>query len=355
MRLTTRKRILAVPVAVAFGASLFAVSLTWQVPTAQGASAAVAQRNEIYRLINGSRAAAGKSALNVDIFLESVATDGAIPCPDDPAKSISGRAADIYDSGLMDHNLRLCDVTPPTLSTTTFIATMGSAWGYGSRGEILGSNTGYGTGAYTFTYKAFSTSTNATTGHMMAGWASSSSHWGIVLGQYNRVGCGVWSGGSTYIYACEFAGGSGPTPMGLRGAPRPVVPVRTPAPPAPPAPTPVPTPSNYFGGGYPYPYFSGMANPSAPAQPASPSASASPTAAPTPTAAAAALGIADATATTPTAGAAGLQQNNLLESDASSPTAVARMIVFLAGASAGMLSAILALIAMFRRRRETAL
>jgi hypothetical protein len=282
VRLTTRTRILAVPAAVVLGASLFAVSLTWQVPTAQGASAAVDQRNEIYRLINGSRAAAGKSALNVDIFLESKAGDGAIPCPDDPAKSIGGRAADIFATGLMDHNLRLCNAATPTLSTTTFIATMGSAWGYGSRGEILGTNTGYGTGAYTFTYKAFQTSTNSTTGHMMAGWASSPSHWGIVMGQYNRVGCGVWAGGSTFIYACEFAGGSGPTPMGLRGAPRPVVPVavRTPAP----TPTPVPTPSNYFGGGRPS-NISVAVSSSAPVQSASPSATASPTAAPTPTAA----------------------------------------------------------------------
>ena len=351
MRLTTRTRILAVPAAVALGASLFAVSLTVQVPTAQASSAAASERNEIYRLINGSRAAAGKSYLNVDIFLESKATDGAIPCPDDASKSIGGRAADIFATGLMDHNLRLCDVTPLKPSTTTFIATMGTAWGYGSRGEILGSNTGYGTGGYTFTYKAFSTSTESTTGHMMAGWASSPSHWGIVEGQYNRMGCGVWAGGSTFIYACEFAGGSGPTPMGIRGAPRPVVPVRTPAPPAPAVVTPAPTPSNYFGGGYPYPYFGGT---SAPVQSASPSASASPTAATTATPIEAALGIADATATPPAAGAAGLQQN-LLESDASSPTAVARMIVFLGGIFAGMLSAMLALVSMLRRRRETLL
>ena len=340
MRLTTRTRILAVPAAVVLGASLFAVSLTWQVPTAQGASAAVTQRNEIYRLINGSRAAAGKSALNVDIFLESKATDGAIPCPDDPAKSIGGRAADMFATGHMSHNLRLCDAATYQESTTTFIATMGSAWGYGSRGEILGSNTGYGTGAYTFTYKAFSTSTNSTTGHMMSGWASSSTHWGIIMGQYNRVGCGVWSGGSTYDYACEFAGGSGPTPMGLRGAPRPPVTVRTPAPPTPtPAPSAIPIWTDYLA-----PLTLGQSYGSLASTPT-----------PTPTAVVEALGIADATATTPRDGAAGLQQNNRLESDASSPTAVARMIVFLAGASAGMLSAILALLTMFRRRRQTVL
>lgn len=350
MRLTTRTRILAVPAAVVLGASLFAVSLTWQVPTAQGASAAVAERNEIYRLINGSRAANGKAALNVDIFLESKATDGAIPCPDDSAKTIGGRVADMFATGVMSHYLRLCDAATYKDSTKTFVSTMQTAWGYGSVGEDLGSNTGYGTGAYTFTYKSFQTSTYSTTGHMMAGWASSSTHWGIIMGQYNRVGCGVWAGGSTYEYACEFAGGSGPAPMGLRGAPRPAVTVRTPAPPAP-AVTAAPTPSNYFGGGYPYPYTVGIAAPSTPGQ----SASASPTPAPTPTAAVQALRIADATATTSTAAAAGLQQNNVLTSDASSPAAVARMVAFLAGSLVGVLSAILALISMRRRRRETVL
>jgi hypothetical protein len=351
VRFTTRTRILAVPAAVVLGASLFAVSLTWQVPSVHAASAAVAQRNEVYRLINGARAANGKGALNVDIFLESKAGDGAIPCPDDSTKTIGGRAADMFATGVMDHRLRLCDTVPLTLSTKTFVSTMQTAWGYGSVGEILGSNTGFGTGAYTFTYKSFQTSTYSTTGHMMAGWASSSTHWGIVMGQYNRVGCGVWAGGSTYEYACEFAGGSGPAPMGLRGAPRPPAPVRTPAPTA----VVAPTPSNYFGGGYPYPYTVGIAAPSTPGQSAGPSASASPTAAPTPTAAVEALRIADATATTSPARAAGLQQSLMPPSDASSPAAVARKVAFLAGSFAGVLSAILALLWMRRRRRETVL
>lgn len=343
MRLTTRTRILAVPAAVALGASLFAVSLTVQVPTAQASSAAVDQRNEIYRLINGSRAAAGKSAVNVDVFLESVAGDGAIPCPDDSAKTIGGRAADIFTTGHMSHNLRLCDAATYTDSSTSFISWLQNAWKYGSVGEILGSNTGYGTGAYTFTYKAFQTSTNSTTGHMMAGWASSPSHWGIVMGQYNRVGCGVWAGGSTYIYACEFAGGSGPTPMGLRGAPRPVVPVRTPAPAATPRPTPAPSA---------IPIWTDYLAPLTLGQSYGSSAS---TPTPTPSPTVEPLRITDATATKPGAGAAGLQTGNDLMSDSSSaPAAVVRVIAFVAGSVAGLFSAILAFISMRRRRRGTA-
>jgi hypothetical protein len=345
VRLTSRTRILAVPAAVALGASLFTVSLTWQVPSAQASSAAVTQRNEIYRLINGSRAANGKAALNVDIFLESKATDGAIPCPDDAAKSIGGRAADMFTSG-MSHYLRLCDAATPTLSTKTFVSVLQGVWGYGSVGEILGTNSGYGTGAYTFTYKAFQTSTYSTTGHMMAGWASSSSHWGIIMGQYNRVGCGVWAGGSAYMYACEFAGGSGPAPLGLRGAPRPAVPtrapvVRTPAP----TPTPGPTQRQYFGLGGPDPFSD------------EPYALSTPTTA-TPNQTAIPLTIADATATSDPVGAGLAKNSNDMTRPADSSSAgvaAARTVAFLAGSAAGLLSALLALLSMRRRRRETAL
>ena len=353
-----RNRFLAVPAAVALGASLFAVSLTWQVPPAQAASAAVTERNEIYRLINGARAANGKAALNVDIFLES------IPCPDNAAKTIGGRAADMFATGLMSHSLRLCDAATVTASTKTFVSTMQTAWGYGSVGEILGSNSGFGTGAYTFTYGAFQTSTYSTTGHIMAGWSTSSTHWGIVMGQYNRVGCGVWAGGSTYDYACEFAGGSGPAPDGLRGAPRPVVPTKAPV--KPPAPTAVPTPTYFFGVGNPY--NSSGAVTTTVGQTPSPSPSATPTATSaatpattptaTPTATAAVLSIADAVATS-NPPAAGLQQNS---SDMTPPAdtssaavVVARTVAFVAGSLAGVLSVLLALVSMRRRRRETAL
>ncbi len=362
MRFTTRTRILAVPAAVVLGASLFAVSLTWQVPSVHAASVS-GQARELVRLINGARSTAGKVPLAIDVYLESKATDGAIPCPDNAAKTIEGRTKDFATYGTENHNLRLCNAATYTVSGTSFVSVMQS-WGYGNVGEILGLNGGYGTGAYLYTYKSYQTWTYATTGHMMAGWASSSTHWGIVMGNYDRVGCGGWAVGSTYFYACEFAKG-GPSPSGLVGAPRstpfPGMPLPTPKPTAPPAPVQPPAPtavvapttSNYFGGGYPY--TGGSAVPPTPGQSASPSASASPTAAPTPTAVVEALRIADATATTSPARAAGLQQSLMPPSDASSPAAVARKVAFLAGSFAGVLSAILALLWMRRRRRETVL
>lgn len=360
MRLTTRTRILAVPAAVVLGASLFAVSLTWQVPSVHAASVN-GQARELVRLINGARAAAGKVPLAIDVYLESKATDGAIPCPDDASKTISGRTKDFATYGTENHNLRLCDAATYTVSGTSFVSVMQS-WGYGSVGEILGLNGGYGTGAYLYTYKSYQTWTYATTGHMMAGWASSSTHWGIVMGNYDRVGCGGWAVGSTYFYACEFAKG-GPSPSGLVGAPKSspfpgmALPTPVPPPPAPVgtrAPTAVVAPTTaggYSGGGYVY--GGGGAVSPTPGQTNSPSPSA---AAPTPTAVVEALRITDATATTSTAAAAGLQQNDLMPpSDASSPAAVARIVALLAGSLAGVLSAILALLSRRRRRRETVL
>ena len=358
MRLPTRTRILAVPAAIVLGASLFAVSLTWQVSTAQAASVP-GQARELVRLINGARAAAGKVPLAIDVYLESKATDGSIPCPDDAAKTISGRTKDFATYGAQNHNLRLCDAATYTVSGTSFVSVMQS-WGYGNVGEILGLNGGYGTGAYLYTYKTYQSWTYGTTGHMMAGWQSSSSHWGIVVGNYDRVGCGGWAVGSTFFYACEFAKG-GPSPSGLVGAPKNspfpnlAVPTPAPKPPVPPktstsasastsaptlAPSAAPTWADYLA-------------PSTLGQSYGSSAS---TPGPSPAVVVEPLRVADATATTSTAGGAGLQRDNLLPpSDASSPVALARMAVFLAGSFAGVLSAILALISMRRRRRQTVL
>jgi hypothetical protein len=353
VRLTTRTRILAVPAAVALGVSLFAVSLTWQVPGVHAASVP-GQARELVRLMNGARAAAGKVPLAIDVYLESKATDGAIPCPDDAAKTIAGRTKDFATYGTENHNLRLCDAATYTVSGVTFVSVMQS-WGYGNVGEILGLNGGYGTGAYLYAYKSYQTWTYATTGHMMAGWQSSSSHWGIVMGNYDRVGCGAWLSGSTYFYACEFAKG-GPSPSGLVGAPAASpfpslalpTPKPTPPPPAPvktPAPTAVPTPSVA-------PTSADYSIPPTPGQ----SDGSSPSAVSSATPIAEAFRIADATATTSTAVAAGLQNSNdLPPSDASAPAAIVRLVPFVAGSLAGLLSAILALISVRRRRRETAL
>jgi hypothetical protein len=133
--------------------------------------------------------------------------------------------------------------------------------------------------------------------------------------------------------------------MGLRGAPRPVVPAKAAA--ATPTPSPAPTA---------IPIWTDYLSPLTLGQSYGSSAS-TPTPTPTPTAAVEALRMADATAATLGPGAAGLQNssNLITRSDSSAPVAVARVVAFVAGSLAGVFSAILALISMRRRRRQTVL
>ena len=213
---------LALPAAVAFGLSLFAVSLTWQVPAVAASSGPIdAQATEFVRLMNGARAAEGKPALKVDPFLASKVRDGAIPCPDDASDSIAGRAKDFAAYNEMSHQLRLCNAASYKLSGTLFVSVLQSAWAYWNVGEIDLDNGGYGDGAFLYTYsgsKTWQTWTYSTTGHGMMGWQSSKSHWDIIMGRYDRVGCGGWASGSTYYYDCAFSEG-GSSPDGLRSPP----------------------------------------------------------------------------------------------------------------------------------------
>jgi hypothetical protein len=236
-----RPRLGVLRFAAGLSLGLLAFSFAWQVPAVK-AGAATTEAGELVRLINGARAAAGKPALVVDRFLATQARDGAIPCPDDQAKAIAGRAQDLAAFGQLSHNLRLCDAPTYTLSGTTFVSLLQSKWGYGSVGEILLVNGGYGNGQYLYTSGGWSTWTYATSGHAMTAWKTSTTHWNIVVGGYDRVGCGAWSpSGSTIYYACEFSGG-GPSPDGLVAAPTGSPfsdPLPTPAPAV--VPTPAPT------------------------------------------------------------------------------------------------------------------
>jgi hypothetical protein len=364
-------RILAVPAALALGLSMFTVSLTFQVPTVQ-AAAINNQARELVRMMNGVRAAQGKGPLVINLFLESKARDGAIPCPDDAAKTIAGRAADFsnYPANSDLHKLRLCDTAG--VSALTFVSTMQTAWGYGSVGEIIGVNGGYGNAANLYQDVVggrvlWQTWTYNTTSHMMAGWQSSSTHWNIIMGSYDNVGCGGWAVGSTYFYDCAFARG-GPSPLGNVYAPtaspypgNPLPPIATPRPPAPPpAKTAAPA----------------TADPAAPAYTSAPTpadgmdsapltvadASATPTATPTPTPTAsptsqpiiAALSHADATGSTTKQRPAALSEGDLMTPSTPVPTSIARTVALVGGTGAGLLSACLALLSMRRRRRQIA-
>jgi uncharacterized protein YkwD len=182
-------------------------------PQARAAGAADAQASELVRLINGERVTAGKSALGLDRYLAGKARDGAIWCPNDASKVMAGRAKDIALNGPFSHNLRLCSQYSVTDAMKT--------WGYGgARGEILAMNSGYGTSQVTYAYGCTpsvsecpgpETSAYATTARAMTGWMHSSGHYSIIVGNYDRVGCGAWVGSNgTYYYSCLFSRGGGP-------------------------------------------------------------------------------------------------------------------------------------------------
>ncbi|MFI5259476.1 MAG: hypothetical protein ACHQ01_07710 [Candidatus Limnocylindrales bacterium] len=240
MRPAHLSSIAVAPIAVALGLVMFAASLAWQVPVTQASSGPLdAQSSELVRLINGARTAAGRSALNVDPVLASLARNGAIPCPDDASKTIAGRSQDFAAYGALSHDLRLCDASSYAVSGTLFVTTLQTHFGYGSVGEIDLVNGGYGNGAYLYTSGSWRTWTYSTTGHAMVGWASSGSHWSIVIGGYDRVGCGGWSSGSTYYYDCAFSSGG---PNGVKAPPT-ASPFNLPLPTPLPRPTPPPAPA----------------------------------------------------------------------------------------------------------------
>ncbi len=267
------------------------------------AAAADPQASELVRLINGERAYRGLAALRVDPFLAGKARDGTIACPGS-SKSVAGRAKDMATTGNLTHALSACP-------SYTVLDVMPS-WGYSTtRGEVYAWNSGYGAGSHPYSYgctnnqtsgcPGATTSTYYTTARAAANLMYSAQHRNIVLGSFDRVGCGAWTtstGG--YYYDCIFSlgGPNGtvsppttppfpdpqPTPPPVRpptAPPAPPVPVAPVTAPPTPAPTPAPTPS---------------ATPAA-----TPSPTADPTATPAPTQSPSTDAVAAATAAVPPA------------------------------------------------------
>jgi len=223
--------------AVALGVAL-AATLALAVPTAQAAAGpADAQATEMVRLINGVRWANNLPALRVDPNLASLARDAPIACPADSSQVMLGRAKDFATHGPPSHYLRLCP-------SVMFVSVLQSAYGYGTNGEIDLDNLNYGTGAHLLTYtgkRTWQTWTYYTNQAGILGWMASATHRNIIVGNYDRVGCGGWTGADgTFFYDCLFSNG-GP---GSTLAPPSVAPFNNPIPTAQPTanPTPKPTP-----------------------------------------------------------------------------------------------------------------
>ncbi len=224
--------------ALVLGALSLGASLVWAVPPASAAAGpATAEASEYVRLINGVRAANGLGALRLDPFLAGLAQDSPMSCPSDSSLVMLGRARDGAENNYVSHNLRLCP-------DVKFVSILQSTYGYGSVGEIMLQNGGYGTGEYLLNYSGsaslYATYSYSTTGNGILGWMSSGSHAAIIVGGYDRIGCGGWiSANGTFYYDCIFSSGG---PNGTSSPPtQSPFPGAVPTPPPPPDPTPAPT------------------------------------------------------------------------------------------------------------------
>ena len=176
---------------------------------------------EATRLINGERAFHGLPRLATDKVLATKARDGAIACPNATSKVMLGRARDIATSGVFSHGLELCGRNADGSYRYSVVDAM-YAWGYNTyRGEILAWNT-YPVTAAVYHYgcaldgsgcsRSRTTVTPAYVAAAMSGWMRSGPHRALVLGTYDRVGCGSWESSTGVRYfSCLFSLG-GPNP-----------------------------------------------------------------------------------------------------------------------------------------------
>jgi uncharacterized protein YkwD len=189
-------------------------------PRASADAAVVARdavRTEVHRLINGERAAAGLPALRVDLLLASRAHDSTFACPG--GGTTPGRARDGALRNGLSHELTGCP-------GTTILDVMPS-WGYrGWTGEILAYNY-ESSDAVTFRFgcppgaQGFDCADGGSTtvvsrvaATAVRQWIDSPSHHEIIVGDYDRFGCGAWQGTGTTGYgsggtffACVFSKG----------------------------------------------------------------------------------------------------------------------------------------------------
>ena len=329
----------AVRGALACGVAL-AATMVFAVPTARAASGpADAQAREMVRLINGVRWANNLPALVVDTTLAGLARDTPIACPGDASQVMQGRAKDFATYGPPSHYLRLCP-------SVMFVSALQSVYGYGNNGEIDLDNLNYGTGAHLLTYtgstRTWQTWTYYTNQAGILGWMNSPTHRNIIVGNYDRVGCGGWTGADgTFFYDCLFSkGGPGPTV-----APPTVAPFNNPLPTAQPTPKPVPRPN---------PVVTAPPKPVAPATPAKSQPAADPTPSATATSSASAPTVAptlrspEATPAASLAGKPGAAGN--VGGSTSAPLIKSSIVGVAVGGIAGLLAASYGLLVTIRRR-----
>ena len=173
---------------------------------------------EAMRLINLNRKGTGRATLFADTKLLNLARDLLWTCPTNSSLSMRGRTRDMIDRAYFSHSIKDCYKSGSTLFS--IIDILANPFGYkNGRAEIIGHNyTSVAATSYRWGCNSSggncngTTTTPATVASMVTWWMNSSSHRGIIFGDYDRFGCGVWRGDGKKLYTCLFAKG-GPHPL----------------------------------------------------------------------------------------------------------------------------------------------
>ena len=173
---------------------------------------------EAMRLINLNRKGTGRAVLSADTKLMNLARDLLWTCPTNSSLSMRGRSRDMMDRAYFSHSIKGCYKSGST--QFSIIDILASPFGYkNGRAEIIGKNT-YGVSATSYTWGCNAsggncngrTTTPKTVASAVYWWMHSTAHRGIIFGDYDRFGCGVWRTDGTKLYTCLFAKG-GPHPL----------------------------------------------------------------------------------------------------------------------------------------------
>jgi Cysteine-rich secretory protein family len=167
---------------------------------------------ETMRMVNLDRRGNGLATLASDPKLVNFARDLAVTCPTNSSLVLRGRARDMIDRAYFSHSIKGCYKSGSTLYSVLDI--LASPLGYKSgRGEIIASNyksvaaTPYSWGCDSAGANCNgTTNTPATVASVEYWWMHDGPHRAIILGSYDRFGCGMWRGtDGKNLYSCVFA------------------------------------------------------------------------------------------------------------------------------------------------------
>ena len=163
-------------------------------------------------LTNLDREALGLAPMDVDPYLASLARNGSWACPG-KSTAMAGRAQDMLDRGYFAH-------TPAGCGTNILPVLMGA--GFGSVAENIGWNNWSTDPSGTYDIGCDATGANCSgvvdsvpqnVAVLQRAWMNSATHRANILGNYDRIGCGLataatWQGYTNVVMAvCLFANG----------------------------------------------------------------------------------------------------------------------------------------------------